>query len=107
MKPLKFADPLPEKVLSGQKDKTWRINDEKEITVNDKLSLQNTEEKEFAKAKVLWTKETTFGRLTEEDKKGHESYESKQKMLETYSNYYDMEVTLETEVKVIKFELIE
>jgi|APHM01.1.fsa_nt_gi ASCH domain. len=106
VKELKFARPLPEMVLDGEKDTTWRIDDEREITVNDRLSLQDTEGEEFAEAKVLWIKMTTFDRLTEEDKKGHESFRSEEEMLETYSNYYNMEVKPETEIKIVKFELI-
>lgn len=106
MKPLKFAEPLPEKVLSGEKDTTWRIDDEKGITVNDKLSLRYTDGEEFGRAEVLWVKKTTFGRLTEEDREGHESFESEKEMYETYSGYYDVDVGPETEVKVIKFELV-
>lgn len=107
MKYLKFAEPLPQKVLSGQKDTSWRIEDEKEIDVNDTLSLQDAEGKEFARAKVLWAKKTTFGRLSEEDREGHESFESEEEMYETYSGYYDTEVGPETGVKVVKFELVE
>lgn len=107
MKQLKFAKPLPQKVLDGEKDTTWRIDDEKEITVNDKLSNKTTEKKEFGKAKVLWTKMTTFGRLTEEDKEGHESFESKKEMYRTYEEYYSQKIDSETEVKVIKFRLID
>jgi len=106
MKPLKFAEPLPQKVLSGDKDTTWRIEDEKEITVSDKISLQNTKGEEFGKAKVLWTKNTTFERLSEEDRQGHETFESEEEMLETYSKYYNMKVDSETQLKIIKFELI-
>lgn len=107
MKQLKFADPLPQKVLDGEKDTTWRIDDEKEITVNDRILLQDSDENEFGRAKVLWTKKTTFGRLTQEDKKGHETYESNKEMYQTYSDYYEMEVGAKTPLKVIKFELID
>lgn len=106
MKPLKFYEPLPDMIMSGEKDTTWRIDDEKEITVNDKLSLQDAEGEEFARARVLWTKMTTFDRLTEEDREGHESFDSREEMLETYSDYYDKKVEGDTEVKVIKFEVI-
>ncbi|MFB6242292.1 MAG: hypothetical protein ABEJ36_05850 [Candidatus Nanosalina sp.] len=53
MKPLKFSEPLPEKVLEGEKDTTWRIDDEKGISVNDELSLRTVEGEEFTQAKVL------------------------------------------------------
>lgn len=108
LKQLRFFEPLPEMILEGEKDTTWRIDDEKEITVNDKIELKNrdNEDKKFGEAKVLWTKMTTFDRLKEEDKEGHESFSSQEEMLETYSNYYNMEVKPETKVKIVKFKLI-
>jgi hypothetical protein len=106
MKPLKFSEPLPEKVLEGEKDTTWRIGDEKEISVNDELSLRTVEGEEFARARVLWVKNTIFGRLTEEDREGHESFDSREEMYRTYSDYYDTEVGPDTKVKVVKFRLL-
>ena len=106
IKRLKFLEPLPELVLRGLKDVTWRVNDDKNIAVGDVLSLCRCDGKEFAKADVVRVKETTFGRLSEEDKKGHEEFSCDAEMYETYSNYYGLRVTPETGVKVIKFKLV-
>ncbi len=106
MKQLKFAEPLVRLVLDGQKDTTWRINDDKNIAVGDQLSLCRTDRREFAKAEVIWVKETIFENLTNEDKEGHEKFPSDEDMRETYSKYYKMEVTPKTKIKVIKFRLI-
>ncbi len=70
------------------------------------LSLCYNNEREFGKAIVLWTKETTFRNLTSEDKKGHEHFKSEKEMLQTYSGYYKINVTLDTKLKVMKFKLI-
>ncbi|MFB6242291.1 MAG: hypothetical protein ABEJ36_05845 [Candidatus Nanosalina sp.] len=51
-------------------------------------------------------KQTTFGRLTEEDREGHESFESEEEIYQTYSDYYDKEVGPDTELKVVKFRLL-
>jgi len=106
MKRLKFSEPLPGLVLEGKKDTTWRINDDKDLSVNDILSLCFNDEREFAKAKIIWTKETTFGNFTKEDKEGHEPFSSEKEMYETYSKYYKINVKPDTRVKVIKFKLI-
>ncbi|MEK6819837.1 MAG: ASCH domain-containing protein [Nanoarchaeota archaeon] len=110
MKKLRFAEPLPRLIQIGKKDTTWRINDEKNISCGDELSLCYgdglNKEKEFARAKVLWIKETTFEELTEEDYKGHEKFVSEKEMYETYSRYYQIPVSPKTRVKVIKFKLI-
>lgn len=106
MKRLKFAEPLPGLVLSGKKDTTWRINDDKDLICNDELSCCYVNGNEFAKAKIIWTKETTFKSLTKEDLEGHEPFNSEKEMLGTYSGYYNIEVTPETRLKVIKFKLV-
>jgi len=55
-------------ILAGEKDVTWRIDDEKNISAGDELSLLRKEDlNEFARAKVLRTKETTFGQLGPEE----------------------------------------
>jgi len=106
MKQLRFAEPLPKLVLGSQKDTTWRINDDKEISTGDQLSLCYNDKREFAKAEVIWIKETTFENLTNEDKEGHEKFSSDEEMLQTYSGYYHMKVEPKTKVKIIKFRLL-
>ena len=70
MKSLKFSEPLPRMILAGEKDVTYRINDEKNISVGDKISLLDHDtRKEFAKVRVIGVEEKTFGELAEEDKK--------------------------------------
>ncbi|MFB6190779.1 MAG: hypothetical protein ABEJ91_04380 [Candidatus Nanohaloarchaea archaeon] len=54
-----------------------------------------------------WVKDTTFSALTEEDIEGYESFGSEKEMHRTYENYYEQEVDGDTEVKVIKFELLQ
>lgn len=106
MKQLKFSEPLPELILRGDKTTTWRIADDKDIEVRDVLSLCDATGEEFGVAEVLSVKETTFGELSEDDKQGHEQFHSEQGMYDTYSKYYDMDVTPRTRLKVIKFMLI-
>lgn len=106
MKILKFSEPLPGLILNGQKNTTWRINDDKEISIGDKISLCYVNGKEFAKAKVILVNEATFENLTEEDKRGHEKFSSIEEMYKTYSRYYNIKVKPETKVKIIKFEVL-
>jgi len=107
MKQLKFAEPLLKLVLSGVKTSTWRINDTRDIVEGDELSLCFVDGVEYAKAVVTKVKITSFGELTDEDKVGHESFRSDEEMYETYSRYYKMLVTSDTELKIIWFELLE
>lgn len=105
MKQLMFADPLPELIIAGKKTVTWRINDKKDINVGGPLSLYRNNGNEFARAEVTHVKETVFGRLTKEDKNGHEKFSSDEEIYQTYSHYYDMTVTPETPLKMIRFSL--
>lgn len=105
IKCLKFAEPLPGLILRGEKDTTWRVNDNKNLTQGDKISLQRTNRTEFARAKITAIKTTTFGELTKEDKHGHEKFNSNEEMLQTYSCYYNENINMNTSLKVIKFKL--
>ena len=106
MKKLKFSDPTPELVLNGKKCTTWRINDDKNITISDILSLCRSDGEEFAKAKVTQVREILFENLTGEDKEAHEKFSSDEEMYQIYSKYYNMNVTPKTKVKIIRFRLI-
>ena len=107
MKKLKFSNGLLELVLSGKKTTTWRIGDDKNLSVGDEISCCKVDGVEFTKARITSVRETTFKELTEKDKEGHESFESDEEMYKTFSDYYNMKVTPKTRLKVVKFELIE
>jgi len=102
---LKFSEPLPGMILRGEKDITWRVTDYN-VQVGDTLVLCHNDGREFGRAKALWVKKTTFGSFTAEDTQGHEQFSSEEDMYKTYSTYYRKKITSETEVFVIKFELL-
>ena len=106
MKRLKFSEPLTKLILDGRKCTTWRIDDDKNISVGDELSLCYKNGEEFAKSKVIWVRETTFENLKEEDKEEHEIFSSEKEMYQTYSGYYKMNIGPKTKVKIIKFKLL-
>lgn len=105
MKYVKFTDNLIPLILKGQKYSTWRINDEKNIQTGDEISLQHNDGTEFARARVISVKMTTFLKLTLEDRKGHEEFSSDDEMYRKYSEYYKIKVKPTTQVKIIKFKL--
>lgn len=107
MKTLKFAPDLVPLILSGSKTSTWRLFDDKHLSVGDLLSLISRETgKEFAKAKITSVKKTVMDSLTDEDKEGHESFDSDEKMYRTYQEYYSRKVNKNTPVKIIRFQLM-
>ncbi len=76
MKTLRFENSLRELILAGTKTTTWRLNDEKDISVNDTLSFLDKNGNQFALAKVCEVRLKTFGRLNTSDKEGYESFSS-------------------------------
>ncbi len=106
MKIVKFKDYLVPLVLSGEKNSTWRLFDDKNLSVGDKLELREFgKDSSFATAIITKVIEKPFGKLTTADKEGHERFESDEQMYRTFSGYYNAEVNEETIVKIIWFEL--
>src|SRR4030043_1630759 len=104
MKMLKFAN--PDLIMDGRKNTTWRVNDEKNLSVGDILSLSDITGKEFAKARITSVKETVFEGLKKEDRQGHEEFPSDVDMYRTYSKYYKKKGQPRTRVKVKKFQVL-
>ena len=106
MKVLKFSEDLIPSILSGEKTSTWRVNDDKDLSTADALSLQNrTTREEFAKATVVSVIEKSLGSVTDEDFDAHERYESPEKMYEAFRGYYGDQVGPDTLVKIVRFVL--
>jgi len=104
MKTLKFAPELVDLVKNGSKTSTWRLFDDKNIQTGDFLTLiKRPEIVPFAEAQVIAVTEKALKDINEEDKKGHETVGNSEQMYETYSKYYNQQVTPETIVKIIKF----
>lgn len=107
-KTIKFRDYLVPLVLSGEKDSTWRLFDDKDLKEGDEVDLinWNTLEK-FSEAIIVSTKEKMLKDLVDSDFDGHERFESEEKMYEEYRKYYGDKVTPESVVKIIKFKLFD
>ena len=104
MKTLKFAGNLIPLIISGKKTSTWRLFDDKNLKVDDRVVFINkSTDQEFATAKIVAVKEKTIDEIKDEDFIGHERFESEEEMLETYRSYYGKDVTGATPVKMIEF----
>lgn len=104
MKVIKFRPYLIPLVLSGEKNTTWRVNDDKDFQVGDEVSLVNWETlQEFSQGKVISVIEKKFKEVIEEDFIGHEKYKSPEDMYAEYRGYYGDFVGPETLVKMIRF----
>lgn len=105
-KQLHFAPNLVPLILSGQKTTSWRLWDDKNLSVEDTLEiLESGTERHFATARITSVQTLTFLELWAGKMEGHEKYKDEQEMYDTYRGYYNRPVGPDTEVKVIKFEL--
>ena len=111
MKTLKFEHELAQLILSGQKTTTWRLYDDKDLSVGDDIKIIDkvrTEEPEswkvIGQGKVVQVTEKKLGDVTPEDMAGHEAFATKEQMLATYKGYYGERVTFDTPVKIVYFE---
>lgn len=106
-KKLRFSQDLVPLVLSKEKVSTWRLWDDKNLSEGDLVDfIEYGTDRHFATAKLTKVIEKPLGKLSEEDKEGHEKFNTDQEMYETYKRYYGKEVTPETQVKIIWFELL-
>jgi hypothetical protein len=106
-KTIKFRDHLAKIVLSGEKDVTWRLFDDKDLSKGDVVDLINWNTKEvFGKAELVDVYEKKLAELKEGDFVGHEKFSNEEEMYETYRIYYGDKVNPETVVKIIRFKLV-
>lgn len=105
MKVIKFRPYLIPLVLSGEKNSTWRVNDDKDFQAGDIVSLVNWETlEEFGQGKIVSVQEKKFKEVVPADFIGHEQYKSPEAMYEEYRGYYGDGIGPETVVKMIRFE---
>lgn len=110
MKKLKLDHELAEQVISGQKWSTWRLFDDKDLSVNDTIELIDkvnpTKPQTWhtiGTAIIRKVIEKRLGDITAQDMEGHEKFPSQQAMLTTYRKYYGENVALTTPVKMLWF----
>jgi ribonuclease HI len=111
MKTLKFDHELAEQILLGEKTSTWRLFDDKDLSVDDTIKVIDKVDSDDSKSwkvigqgKVTEVIEKKLGDVTEQDMKGHEAFNSREQMLGTYKNYYGERVSFETPVKIVFFQ---
>jgi len=93
-------------ILSGKKNSTWRLFDDKNLKTDDIVDfIERPSLKTFAGAKLIDVQEKPFSELTDGDKRGHEEFSSDEEMYKTYEKYYNQPITPETKVKIIRFEI--
>lgn len=111
MKTIKLEHGLAGLIRSGQKKCTWRLFDEKDLSVDDRVVLiDKVNPKEhntwlaFGEAVLSKVVEKHLGEISKEDYDGHEEFASPEEMLRTYQGYYGDTVSFKTPVKIIHFQ---
>ncbi len=113
MKKLKLDHDLAEMVMRGEKTSTWRLFDDKQLTVNDIVVLIDKVDPDqpqgwvaIGTGRINKIIEKRVGDIEESDYEGHEPHESPEARLATYKGYYGDKVTWDTPVKMIHFDFI-
>jgi len=111
MKTLKFDHDQAQAILAGQKNSTWRLYDDKDLSVSDEIRVIDKVEPKrpeswqiIGQAKVTEVVEKLLGAVTAEDLRAHQPFMSKEKVLETYKGYYGHRVSFDTPVKIVYFD---
>lgn len=112
MKALKLDHDLAQQVLAGQKSSTWRLFDDKDLSVNDQIRLIDKVDKTRPEtwkvigiARISTVIQKRLGDIEQADYEGHAEYSSKNEMLKAFQGYYGSDVNFDTIVKIIRFEL--
>lgn len=107
MKTLKFRNHLVREIEEGRKTVTWRLFDDKNLSVGDTLELLDWESgKKFAEAEITRVYEKKLGQIKESDFEGHEKYSSPEAMFQHYKEYYGDQITMDTPIKMINFKIL-
>jgi len=110
MKSLKLDHHLAGLVAKGEKTSTWRLFDDKDLTVNDDVKLVDKVDPKLPETwKIIGTAhidsviQKRLRDIEPQDYDGHEPFASHDEMLKTYQSYYGENVNLDTPVKIIRF----
>ncbi len=111
MKSLKLNHDLAQLVLKGEKTSTWRLFDDKDLSVNDIVKLIDKVDaakpetwKVIGLARINTVVQKRLGDIEEADYDGHERFSSKHELLKKYQQYYGDDVNFDTIVKIIRFD---
>src|SRR4051794_28052237 len=109
MKTLKLNHELAERVASGEMHSTWRIQDDKDLTIDDRVELIDKVDPDHPQSwqviGVATIEQISIKRISDIAPEDflREGYESKDQMIKVYRSYYGPEVDERTPVKMITF----
>lgn len=111
MKTLKFNHQDAQEIFEGKKNTTWRLYDDKDLSVDDTIKFIDKVKEDspstwqvIGQGKVTEIIEKKLGSVTADDMAGHQQFGSDEEILEKYRGYYGDRVTLDTPVKIVRFD---
>ena len=105
MKAVKFRQRFIPEILSGAKNTTWRLFDDKDLSIGDEIELVEKETlNKFGEARITSVAEKNINELSKDELVDH-GYESLEEMIASHMVYYGDKVGGKTKVKIIEFEL--
>lgn len=107
MKYLKFTPALCAAILAGEKRATWRLFDDKDLTVGDMFACVNNATMEtIGVGTITKIVVKTLGTISDEDWTGHERYDSEEAMYAAYRALYKEPVTSDSQLKLVTFTFV-
>ena len=110
MKTLKLDHNLAQEVLRGTKTSTWRLYDDKDLSVNDELRIIDKVKagdpaswRVIGVARINSVVQKRLQDVSDDDYEGHNQYANRQAMIDAFRNYYGPQVNEDTVVKIIRF----
>jgi len=108
---LKLSHQAAELVRQGKKTSTWRLNDDKDLRVNDRIAfidkVSSGDESswgEFGDTIITSIVEKRFGDLTAVNFEGSEDYATNDDMIKAFQRYYGEKIDYNAPVKIIHFD---
>ncbi len=110
MKTLKVDHQTAQQIVKGEKIATWRVNDDKDLHVNDavliidKVSpLEPDSWKVIGEAHITEILEKRIGGITAQDLAVYKEYSTKENILKASQNFYGPSVDERTPIKFLTF----
>src|SRR5689334_1312273 len=110
MKSLKFDHDQAERIKAGEITSTWRLLDDKNLSVNDDVRLIDKVDparpetwRVFGVAHIDRVIEKRLSDIHEDDMEGHAHFASQEAMLKHYQDIYNNDVSLNTALKILQF----
>lgn len=110
MKTIKLDHELANQVRAGHRTSTWRLFDDKDLSVDDRVTLIDKVNHDdhnswiaFGEAIIDRVIEKRLGEISKEDAEDHNANQTSGEMLVELRGYYGDSVSLKTPVKILHF----